>query len=131
VAQCLCDDLVVVSHDEHVLAYPVKNSARLGHRPTEAYCRSRRPILRSWSSHDGIKPKLPKLGVAGSNPVRRSERSPGFARLRSRGFLLRVHQGGLMQRVMQEEALSCELAWLCSRPRLTMDVLLYGFVAGH
>jgi len=25
VAQCLCDDLVMVSHDEHVLAYPVKS----------------------------------------------------------------------------------------------------------
>jgi len=25
VAQCLCDDLVMVSHDEQVLAYPVKS----------------------------------------------------------------------------------------------------------
>ncbi len=40
---------------------------------------------------------LPKLGVAGSNPVRRSERSPGFARLRSRGFFLVVHRAEVMR----------------------------------
>ena len=48
-----------------------------------------------------VEHELPKLGVAGSNPVRRSERSPGFARLRSRGFFLVVHRLEVMHRVMQ------------------------------
>ena len=44
---------------------------------------------------------FPKLGVAGSNPVRRSERSPGSARLRSRGFFLMVHRQEVMHWLMQ------------------------------
>ena len=47
--------------------------------------------------NQGTPHDLPKVGVAGSNPVRRSERSPGFARLRSRGFFLVVYRVGVMQ----------------------------------
>jgi len=59
-----------------------------------------------WAKRAGAsvvdeEPELPKLGVAGSNPVRRSEKSPGSARLRDLGFFVVVHRLEMMHRVMQ------------------------------
>ena len=47
-----------------------------------------------------VEHELPKLRVEGSNPFRRSERRPGFAKMRDRAFEFGVHQGGVMRERM-------------------------------
>jgi len=63
---------------------------------------------------------FPSSGSQVRTFVRRSERSPGFARLRSRGFFLRVHRLEMMQRVMQFALLNFNTsAHLAPSPRAT------------
>ena len=52
-----------------------------------------------------VEHKLPKLGVEGSNPFRRSHLRPGFRWLRGRALSLVVHRVLVMHRVMKKECI--------------------------